>query len=205
MATNNIASVHLSLPKPLMLRAKHLCEVFHYSLHHIVREGLVIRIKQLEDQERDDLIREEETIRKRSESRGKMRRRVTGVGERRVETKLQRIPFSDSDGGLKPLPLPSLGPTLDATYEQIARTLIEAGNDPAEIKRRATVGVATVKRERPLTHPNEEEILAKIEENLVRLRQGGGLPKMNTVDGLVGKVIDTSKLKTLGDSGEENE
>lgn len=209
MGEPNIAYMHVQFPADLVRRAKRVSKIFRCRMAQMVRDGLAVKVNELEDRHEQEKARDlaqREGFRNERAQHGL--RDVRRLGD---PSSFTRAPFAASSPAPMRAPVsidtPSTTATgylddMDSTYERLARDLLNAGENPEEIKRRAVSAVEAVKRERPLTHPSEAEILTKLEQNLLRVR--GQMPKApeRTYDDLVGKIVDVGKVKTLGDTEE---
>lgn len=87
---------------------------------------------------------------------------------------------------------------LEELYSKWAKTIIEIGDKPEEVRQQAARAVEAVRNECPLTYPPENEILARLEETLIKIRESEP-PKTRTYDSFVGTVINAAKIKSHGD------
>lgn len=88
-------------------------------------------------------------------------------------------------------------------YAELARHIADAGEDPAEIRRRAVKAVDSIRRARPLTCPLENEILIKLEDHIAKIRLDEITPTRNDPYAkLVGVMLDVKKIRSLGNVDE---
>ncbi len=182
----------IEYPRDLLARAKKVNEIFHTKTAQLLREGLLIRVEQLEAKHREHLANkaaDEAAEKAKREYRQTLRAAGSPISSSLPLTTQMRM------SGIVGTRL-SQDPT-DALYTELARSIINAGDDKEEIRERVETAVAAVRRERPLTAPPENEIVTTLETYIKKLQKEGVEP-LRTVDSLVGTVLDISKLKTSG-------
>ena len=190
----NAAAITVLFPPEVLQRAKSLCKAFRISQGQMIREGLIYRIEELEQQQRREMeFKEVKKAAKNSQPLPRFEERTLGssrLGPRPFITELRRGAEPDGPTGQDPL---------DAIYKMLAQAMLDAGDDKTEIRRRAEAAVATIKRERPLTCPSDEEILTTLEKYVIKIRNEPSPSTTRTFDTLVDRVINVSKF----DSGIE--
>jgi hypothetical protein len=196
MATDrdNVITRSIQFPKSLIRRATSAGKTFHISFSQLVRDGLELRIAQLDQKLKDEEAQRLAAVEKKKSARvGIVPLRKLGEPMTKpITTPLaERVPFA---------------PRPDESFERLidthAQAILDAGSDQNEMRRRAVVAVQAVKDLRPLTHPPETEILAMLETRIIRLRQSGVTPA-RTFDSFVGAVINPSKVRSHGDVGDD--
>lgn len=180
--------VAVQFPKDLVRRSKAVSKIFQIATAQIIRDGFRIRVEELEEK-----FRQEEAIKERAH----------------VKLEAQRMRFADRmapvnanfDKPLRSERRDDLSRDDSDHYDELARHVYTAGDDVEEMRKRAKKAVEEVQRRHPLLPPSESEILMNLESRLLRLREEGAKKEAEharTVDGLVGTVLDTSKIETHG-------
>lgn len=82
----------------------------------------------------------------------------------------------------------------DEIYETLAKSILSATTE-RDVRHRVELAVQAIKRERPLLHPPDEEIIATLEQYVIRLRDRPA--PLSSIDTFVSKVLDVSRLKTV--------
>jgi hypothetical protein len=196
-AREGVTTRTFQFPVALVKRAIRVGKVFHTAVSQLAREGLELRVVDLEKKEREE---EEQRLSITAQKKAARAFTLRKLGDplsqpltRPISTPFnERIPFA-------PRPVES---TDEAKYVDFAKAILDAGEDRAEMKRRAVIAVEAIKREHPLTHPPEADILGMLEQHIAKLRASGITP-VRTYDAFVGAVLDPNRVKSLGDIGDE--
>jgi len=93
--------------------------------------------------------------------------------------------------------------SVEKIYSEHARGIVE--NPATEMKERALACVAAIKREKPLTCPDDATIIATLEgymldyraEYEAKLVSSTPAPPTSATDALLGAILDVGKLKTI--------
>lgn len=165
----------VDLPASLHRRATIVSKRFKIPISAILRDGVAIKVAELETQ----ILLEEETSKKIQEVKTPTRFTARKLGDylnERAEKRAKVTPPAShekspekSRDSLPPLP----GDGLRATCAAAAERVLLAGDDRAEQARVVREAIAKVKRDHPLTHPEDQEILLAIEREVVRQRDEG--------------------------------
>jgi hypothetical protein len=178
------------LTRNLRERARRVAKMFKTTTAALAREGLADKVEYLETK----LLIEEERARAEKE---KQTEHNTGRAPRTFGTSLLKPVI----GSLAPAAL-GVEPTktknlIDLAYEQHARRVLAALDDPTEKRLRIAEVMATIKREAPLTHPSDREILENLERVVIELRSESTPQRREETE--IVQTIDPSRVKTLGD------
>lgn len=192
--SNEIVVTTVSLPKDLHARARAIAKRNRTTTVHLIRESLTEKIEYLEAKRR--------------------------VEEERIIAERQRAAFSTHVRGRPPrLPLaPEPPPPLKSeivdenvenleaeartahVYETQAKLILETlEGSPLERRLRVAEAVAAVKRERPLTHPPDDEILQTLEREVLHLRRNTEKTKLATANNNSFQIIDPNRVHSRGD------
>lgn len=190
MNVTDLVAKTIRFPQGLITRYKAIRTIYPVKFAQVATDGLEAKIIELEKKHQDDLAREK-AIRDAKEERKNARSRRSAVGG--LGTLKAFTPFPM---GAEKAAAPASNYADDELYERAARTLLGVSSAD-EAKKRAKNAVEIVQTERRLTAPSESEILARIEENFLRLR-GQKAPETRTYDDLVGAIVNLDKMKTVG-------
>jgi hypothetical protein len=177
----------IQFPTTLHDRARLVGKRFGKKVSEIIRDGLNEQVEILEA--------------RWIELENKKRRKTDTAQENRLA---QRITSSE----LAPKPLRSLGgdsaPVDDNKVETIcnkhAKGIAEKLHMPMEKRLLTQTAIADVKREMPLTHPSDAEIIVILEKAVVRVRATMKEEEVAELPPVVEEVINTSKIRSLGDA-----
>lgn len=184
------AVMTFEFPRALIARAKKVNVLFHTKTTQLIREGLAIRVEQLEEKHRrETALQEADEAAKREKEEYRKRMRAAGSTLSPLTPLSTQVRTSGVVSG------PTQDP-MEALYTKLARAVLDAKNKE-EQRERVAEAIAAVQRERPLTAPPEDKILATLETYVVKLREEK-VETVRTVDDFVGAVLDVSKLKTSG-------
>lgn len=181
-------------------------------MNQIARDSLDERVEQLEAKERA----EEERRRQEKEAQRAGRRGLRRIGERVSSSTL--APVSTPSSIDEATTEVAADPVESFYREQAKRILDVIDSDPREGRLRANEAVAAIKKQFPLTHPGEQEIVKRLERVVVELRAEAPAsapatdaitPPTETapfnftraIDALVGKTLDAKKTRTYGSVG----
>lgn len=203
--SNGVATLSVQVPADLVRRANDLKKKTRINTSQMIRDGLEWRVESLETKLRREEEERNAELAKKAAARAP-RRTLSGLGP----------PIAPVDG----LPLatrarlgehPEASDSVAKIYMEHARSIVDGPQ--SQIRSRAAACVAAIRREKPLTAPDEHEIISMLETYVVRLRDQreaaeGHEQKREEIaaapsamDKLVGAVIDVSKLKTQGKLG----
>jgi len=160
------------LAADLRRRIGDIAKRLHTTTTAIIREATTARVKELEEEYRRELLAQ-------AAEREELDKRFRRPGRPSVYRPLE--PISES--------APRPRTTLDGLYDDLARTIIAAGDDSDEGQRRVDAAVEAIKHECPLTYPSDVQILATIKKHVDELRSKP-VPETRSYDDLVGKIIN---------------
>jgi predicted DNA-binding protein len=196
--------INFSIPRELSDRTKKLAKQLKKTCAGITRDALREKIEDIEHKFRqEEALRQHEKEARKAARQGAPRRNIADK-PRGLSILSDEIPLVTQArrGSVSPTD-PFVDPT-EKLYIDQAKFIAEAGNDKVKLRVRAIDAIATIKRERPLTSPPDEQIIAKLERYLLVIKQEEAEapppPTTHTIDDLVGRVIDTTKIKTANAS-----
>jgi hypothetical protein len=199
MSTSKLVTKSVIIPSEFLTRINALeLPRRHAAFCQIAREGIGMRIAQLEEEK----LRTEQ---RREALREQKRQRRTGPKVKGALTDVamfgKKMPFVKSlngeDGPTEERhTVDDVQKTLDdELYERAARTLLGVKNAD-EAKAKAKAAVAYVQSERRISAPSENEIMSRLEDSFKRLR-GEAQPDTRTLSDLIDTVIDVDRIKTV--------
>lgn len=200
----------IRIPLDLHRRAHSLAKRHSTTATQIARDGLTARVEFLENKEREEKERKARDLDEKRKARG-----IRNIGE---------SPMAPRQRDLAPQPnlsnavdddeiaAPSSDPVVDL-YEQHARLIFEAIEQPTECRIRTDEAVRSIKNYSLLTHPGDSVILEKLERIVVRLRAARvAVPApvlsktsvddvaARVIDGLVNRIINPATVRSFGDT-----
>lgn len=182
------AEMTVTFSRDLRERARRAAKRLHTNTTRLINEALDEKLLTIEAR-----FRQEELQREAEEAAKKMKREPYR-GERGIGS--SPLPSLTQARTSLASPAPDQDP-MEALYLELAASLVAAGNDKTEFTRRVAAAIAAVRRERPLTSPPDDKILATLEHYYLRVKEDGSTV-VRTVDDFVGKVLDVSRIKTSG-------
>ena len=172
-------------------RAKAITQRFQTSLAYLIRHSLTEKIDAVEEKLRND-----EKLRRQDISDA---RRMRGIGERPINkpAKLPKVMYRP------PTPKPKDAPVTEQIYLKHAAEILENLDSPTEKRIRVVQAISDVKKQFPLTHPSDDQILLNLEKAIVEIRAGlpsltsALSPKTATTNGLLMSPTPSGELSTL--------
>ncbi len=197
LSSKDLIPNQVKLTKSLVERAEKMSVEFHIPLAQLVREGLDMKLTELEKRIEDRANRQKQKVLDEKQAllgHHLLGMRPVGNIPRMGQPMTQPIttPFSERTPYKRPVQSDD-----DAFLVKLAQSVLDAGTDREEMSRRAIAAVAAYKRQHPLLAPSDPDILKLLEQRIIMLREQGVSP-VRTVDSLVGAVLDVSKMKTAG-------
>lgn len=198
----------LRLPVDLLKRAHSLAKRHTMTVTQIVRDGFTTHVEQLETKEREEKERKARDLDEKRKARG-----IRNIGESPMAPRKRDLaPQSNSDDATDDEIATSPSESATDLYEQHARLIFEAVEQPTECRIRTDEAIRSIKNYSPLTHPGDSAILEKLERVVVRLRAARVpvpapvLSKTSVddvaarvIDGLVNRIINPATVRTFGD------
>lgn len=185
------------LPEELRDRVASISNQLNLVSADFIRRAIDEKVARYDDEKRKK--ENEKLERRQTKLEGRSKERSIGNLDRSVDS-LRRKPLSEAYAELDRRPNASD----EKLYVELARHILTGGDDVDEIRRRAMKAVESVQRARPLTCPDESEIIAKLEEHMAALKINKNKAP-GDYDRFVGIVLDTKKMKSVGEVNNEVE
>lgn len=178
--------VNVIMPTALRERARKVGKILKISTTQMIRDALDERVRFLENKIAEDKERAAEI-----KAPGKRSKKGFEPLTPKFETLTDTISTRKAVEPAAPPPAkePDYSEYADHIYEAIA-----AGHS-METRLRVAEAIAAIKRKNPLTHPPEHKITSELERLVLIRRENAKLRQVQTEE----VIIDTSKVKTLGD------
>jgi len=186
----NMTSLNVHLTRAMRERARDAAKRLGKPTGQLIKDALDEKLIALDARFRqEDAQREADRLAKKAKHDPALRQGLRGIGS-------SSLPLTTQVRTSLVAASPEQDP-MEALYIELAKSILAAGNDNEEVRKRVVRAIAAVRRERPLTAPPEGRILETLEVYMLKLREEGVEP-VRTVDSFVGSVLDVSKLKTSG-------